>query len=152
MTSNSFRDGWFAYEFPVRFTDNDQMGHINNVSYVRYLEEGRIAYWRSLVVSGLANAPQWILAEQHIAYKAQGSFPDSVRVRTRLAAFLPKGWVWEQEIDSVRSGELLATGWCRNLTFDYGGGRASGLPGDLRDAMIAFEDHRDVPRVERWMG
>lgn len=145
----SWAEGWFEFAIPVRFADVDQMGHINNVSYVRYFEEVRLGYWRDLVMTHGVSAASWILAEVHAAFKAQGSYPDTALARTRTAAFLPKGWIWEHEIASQRSGDVLARGWSRQVTFDYTSGRSGPLPGELRKAIEAFEK-REIPAVERW--
>ena len=38
-----------TYECHVRFSDVDVNGHVNNVKYIEYYQESRIAYNRSLV-------------------------------------------------------------------------------------------------------
>ena len=39
----------FKYEVAVRFSDTDMMGHANNASYNVFLEDARIAFFRSLM-------------------------------------------------------------------------------------------------------
>ena len=39
----------FHHEVTVRFADTDMMGHANNASYLVFLEDARIAFFRSLM-------------------------------------------------------------------------------------------------------
>jgi acyl-CoA thioester hydrolase len=39
----------FHHEVTVRFADTDMMGHVNNAAYLFFLEEARIAFFRSLM-------------------------------------------------------------------------------------------------------
>jgi acyl-CoA thioester hydrolase len=39
----------FRREVPVRFSDTDTMGHVNNAAYLVYLEDARIAFFQSLM-------------------------------------------------------------------------------------------------------
>lgn len=38
----------FSHRLDVRFRDCDPMGHVNNAVYLTYLEQARLALWRSL--------------------------------------------------------------------------------------------------------
>ena len=67
----------------VRFSDQDAIGHINNVAFAAYVESGRVAFGRVMRSSG--NPDQdFILAHLSIDYHAQGHYPGEVRVGTRL--------------------------------------------------------------------
>ena len=49
----------FFTPIQVRFSDTDQLGHINNVSYFSYFEYGRIAYLEALdLTKSLLDASQ----------------------------------------------------------------------------------------------
>ncbi len=39
----------FRYDVTVRFSDTDMMGHVNNAAYNVFLEDARIAFFRSLM-------------------------------------------------------------------------------------------------------
>ena len=70
----------------VAWGDMDAFGHVNNTVYIRWLETGRIAYFRQLDLSeflGQASVAP-ILASIQCRYKAPVVFPDTVTVATRV--------------------------------------------------------------------
>ena len=67
----------------VRFSDQDAVGHVNNVAFAAYVETGRVAFGHELQVAG-DPASSFILAQLVIDYRAQAHYPGEVRVGTRL--------------------------------------------------------------------
>lgn len=65
-----------GYEFPlrVRWSELDPYGHVNNVSFLTYLQEAHIAMMdearRDLPWGGQEDARTWVIAAQDITYKA----------------------------------------------------------------------------------
>lgn len=78
------------HEFPgrvedkVRWGDVDGVGHANNVSFARYLEEGRLAMLKGLNEPGTSD-PLFMLVHVEINYLAQIRYPGTVEVGTRIA-------------------------------------------------------------------
>lgn len=69
----------------VRFSDQDAVGHVNNVAIAAYVETGRVGFGRDLVVgTDTASASAFILARLAIDYRAQAHWPGQIRVGTRL--------------------------------------------------------------------
>jgi acyl-CoA thioester hydrolase len=69
----------------VRFSDQDAVGHINNVAIAAYVESGRVAFGHDLRTTGDPGA-SFVLARLSIDYRAQAHYPGDVRVGTRLLA------------------------------------------------------------------
>jgi acyl-CoA thioester hydrolase len=67
----------------VRFSDQDGVGHINNVAVAAYVETGRVAFGHDLRTTFDAGAG-FILARLVIDYRAQAHYPGDVRIGTRL--------------------------------------------------------------------
>jgi len=67
----------------VRFSDQDAVGHVNNVAFAAYVETGRVAFGHELRVAG-DRASSFILAQLVIDYRAQAHYPGEVQVGTRL--------------------------------------------------------------------
>lgn len=65
----------------VRFSDQDAVGHINNVAIAAYVESGRLAFGR--VVFAESNA-DFILARLVIDYLAEGHYPGEIKIGTRV--------------------------------------------------------------------
>jgi acyl-CoA thioester hydrolase len=71
----------FQHWTPVslRFSDQDSLGHINNVSYAAYVEQSRVAFINKLV-SPKCDHINYILANLQIDYRREMHFPGNVDV------------------------------------------------------------------------
>jgi acyl-CoA thioester hydrolase len=71
----------FRHWTPVslRFSDQDSLGHINNVAYAAYVEQARVALFEKL---GRPKDDQidYILANLQIDYRREMHFPGNVNV------------------------------------------------------------------------
>jgi acyl-CoA thioester hydrolase len=70
---------------PIRWRDMDAYGHVNNATYLTYLEECRDA-WVHRVLGEVSNAWDFVLARIAIDYRSELRQEDGeVTVRCRLA-------------------------------------------------------------------
>tara|TARA_R110002074_G_scaffold145034_1_gene293138 strand:- start:12148 stop:12624 length:477 start_codon:yes stop_codon:yes gene_type:complete len=76
----------FCFWTPVsiRFSDQDPLGHINNVAYAAYIEAGR-----TMFIGGLLDADKhpdidFVLAKVTIDYIKEAYYPGTVDVGTRV--------------------------------------------------------------------
>lgn len=60
----------FRHQIEVTAQDIDQMGHVNNVVYVRYVQEIAEAHWKSLASESLQKEVVWVVLRHEIDYKA----------------------------------------------------------------------------------
>ena len=67
----------------VRFSDQDAIGHVNNVAVAAYVESGRVAFGRFTRSSGQPDK-DFILARLVIDYRSEAHYPGEVRVGTRV--------------------------------------------------------------------
>lgn len=65
-----------------RFCETDALGHINNVSYVAWLEQGRTEFFR---VNKIGKHSPLILAKLEINYCNEGFHHDKAQVHTAIA-------------------------------------------------------------------
>jgi len=79
--------GWYRHwaTDTVRFSDQDAVGHVNNVAFAAYVETGRVAFGHELR-SADDPGSSFILARLAIDYRAQAHYPGEIRVGTRLTA------------------------------------------------------------------
>jgi acyl-CoA thioester hydrolase len=94
--------------------DIDELGHVNNVVYLRWVQEASAAHWSTLADEQVRRENLWVVLRHEIDY-SQAAIPgDELHAET---------WVGETEgVRSVRhvnilnrSGKLLAsakTTWC----------------------------------------
>ena len=65
----------FRLAMPVRWRDMDAFGHVNNATYLGYVEEARVQWFKSLSSDwdGEQSAP--ILAAVHMNYRRPAAWP-----------------------------------------------------------------------------
>ena len=70
----------FTLDMPVRWRDMDALAHVNNASYLGYVEEARVSWFQSLSAdwSGADAAP--IMAAVTMNYRRPARWPESLRV------------------------------------------------------------------------
>ena len=93
----------------VRFSDQDAVGHVNNVAFAAYVETGRVAFGHELKVAG-DPATSFILAQLVIDYRAQAHYPGEVRVGTRLVRIGRTSFTMRHGV--FKDGVCIATARC----------------------------------------
>lgn len=71
----------FSLDMPVRWRDMDALAHVNNASYLGYVEEARVSWFQSLSEdwSGAEAAP--IMAAVTMNYRRPARWPETLRVQ-----------------------------------------------------------------------
>jgi acyl-CoA thioester hydrolase len=135
------RDFPVVIETDVRWGDMDAFNHVNNVSYLRYFESGRIAYFEALELADFfgINGVGPILAETSCRYRFPLTYPDQVSVGVRSEALGEDRFTQQYILVSHRHGRVAATGDGTIVTFDYTANRKASIPDRVRQAIEALE-------------
>ena len=106
-----------VFELPITVTeaDIDQLGHVNNVVYVRWVQEAAMAHWNVLASEQEKARLTWVVVRHEIDYKRAALLGDQVVARTWVGN--ADGLAFERHTEMVRAGDhrLLAkarTVWC----------------------------------------
>jgi len=106
-----------VFEMPVRVApaDIDELGHVNNVVYLRWVQEVATAHWLAAAGADLVAAVKWVVLRHEIDYKRPALATDRLLARTRVGG--ASGTRFERHVDIVRAadGATLAqarTVWC----------------------------------------
>lgn len=123
---------YFEEIYPVESDDIDQLGHVNNIVYLRWVQDIAIAHWNSLTTEEQREALIWVVVRHEIDYKHPAYPGDSVIARTWVGA--ASGLHFERFTDFYRAGDntLLAkalTLWC---PIDRQTGRLKRVPPTIR--------------------
>ena len=72
------------YEMEIQITssDIDQMGHVNNVVYLRWVQEAATAHWFAAATESQIKNLLWVVAKHEIEYTRPASDKDAVIART----------------------------------------------------------------------
>ena len=130
--SNLTDAGTFRHWTPVslRFSDQDSMGHINNVAYAAYVEQARVAFIDTFLRNRGEEGIDYILASVDIDYRREMHFPGTVDIGTRLLRVGNKSITTGYGL--FKDGENVATAGSVNVFFDTGSGKTAPIPDTLR--------------------
>ena len=95
--------------------DIDDQGHVNNVVYVRWVQEVAIAHWTTYANAQDQAQVAWMVLRHEIDYKAPAKPGDSIVARTWVGA--AERYKFERLTEILRAGDgkVLAkarTLWC----------------------------------------
>jgi acyl-CoA thioester hydrolase len=124
--------GTFRHWTPVslRFSDQDSMGHINNVAYAAYVEQARVAFIDTFLRNRGDSGLDYILASVNIDYRREMHFPGAVDTGIRLLRIGNKSITTGYGL--FKDGENVATAGSVNVFFDTGSGKTVPVPDTLR--------------------
>jgi len=126
--------GTFRHWTPVslRFSDQDNLGHINNVAYAAYVEQARVALIDKLLRSRGDNI-DYILANVQIDYRREMHFPGSVDVGALLLKIGTKSITTGYGL--FKDGVNVATAGSVNVFFDPATRKTMAIPDSLRQVL-----------------
>lgn len=116
----------------IRFSDEDRMGHVNNVAYAAWVEVARAnlnQYYRSFGPDWLAT----VLVRVTIDYLKETSFPGEVRVGARPLKIGARSF--ESGYGVFRDDVCLAIARSTNVFFDLRSRTSTPPPDAVRKAM-----------------
>ncbi|ERI52968.1 acyl-CoA thioesterase [Pseudomonas sp. AOB-7] len=118
---------------PVRWGDMDSYGHVNNILYMQYLEEARIAWFERVGVA-MNDAPQGpvVLQTQH-TYLKPVVHPATVVVQLYAGALGRSSLVLEHRLSTLEDPQrCYGEGYCKLVWIEHASERSVPLPEHLR--------------------
>ena len=105
----------FELAISVKPEDIDELGHVNNVSYVRWVQDVAVAHWRSGAPAEDQARLLWVVVRHEIDYKQAAFLDDEILARTWVGG--ATRITFERHTELVRSSDrsVLAkarTLWC----------------------------------------
>ena len=122
----------FDIEILVQPADIDAQGHVNNVVYLRWMQEAATAHWEAAAPAEHKARVSWVVTRHEIDYKAPAFVGEALVARTWVGE--PSGATWERFIEIRRAGDdrLLARGRSVYAALDRATGRPRRVDADLR--------------------
>ncbi len=103
----------FSHEFSVAKSDIDELGHVNNVAYVRWVQEAAVAHWLCATNEEQQAKYIWIMLRHEIDYKKQAFENEKITAATWVGTWTAV--TCERFVEITRGADLLAksrTVWC----------------------------------------
>lgn len=128
-------------ELPVAWGDMDALGHVNNVTYFRYFENARVAYFERIKMmefmteSGVGP----ILASIQCRFLAPLIYPDMVSIGSWVSEVGEDRFKMKLRIISRRLSRIAADGEALMVTYDYRNNRKVPIPAEMKRSILDFE-------------
>lgn len=122
----------FEIAIVVQPDDIDAMGHVNNVVYLRWMQDAAAAHWEAAAAAELRALVSWVVVRHEIDYKAPAFEGERLVARTWVGE--PTGATWERfiEIRHSEGDRLLARGRSVYAALDRVTGRPRRVDATLR--------------------
>jgi acyl-CoA thioester hydrolase len=103
----------FEHRFAVRRADIDEQGHVNNVAYVRWIQDVAVAHWRYAASQQQRAEFTWIVLRHEIDYKKQAFESEEITATTWVGKATK---ITSERFTEIRRGEDLLVQaksiWC----------------------------------------
>ncbi len=117
----------------LRYSDQDPMGHINNVVYGAYFAEGRNAYIGQLVKRVAPPNIDFVLAGVKIDYRREMHYPGQVEVGSGVLRIGNKSLTLRHEL--FKDGEPIAGAESVLVFIDTSTGTSVSVPQEVRQVL-----------------
>lgn len=128
-------------DFPVAWGDMDAFGHVNNTKYFRWFEDGRLAYFAALDLEEFMRTTGVgpILASTECRFRIPLAYPDSVRIGATVTEVTDESFTMRYAVVSTTHQKVAAEGEGRVVAFDYGSGRKTSWPEEMRRRITSVQ-------------
>ena len=112
------RNAMEIFTQPIRIDapDIDELGHVNNIVYLRWAQEIAIAHWRARASAEMVASLIWVVTRHEVDYRAPLVLGDEAIARTWVAP-APHGALWGRHVEIAKAGAEKASAaifsnWC----------------------------------------
>jgi acyl-CoA thioester hydrolase len=122
------------FELPLTVlpADTDVLGHVNNVVYLRWVQDVAVAHWRALTSPSQQEGLAWVVIRHEIDYKRSAHEGDRLIARTWVGPATRN--TFERHTEIVRADDRKVVVKARTLwvPVDPRSGRPTSVPVDVR--------------------
>lgn len=121
----------------VAWGEMDAFQHVNNVVYFKYFESVRIAYFERLGIfeNMKATGVGPILGSTQCRFKAPLTYPDSLKVATKIVDLEADRFTMKYYVQSGKSGRIAAEGEGSIVFYDYKNNCKHDIPEHIHSAI-----------------
>jgi acyl-CoA thioester hydrolase len=124
----------FALEIVVPTSAIDGLGHVNNVEYVRWMQDVATAHAdeSGCTAATATDGAVWVVRSHHIEYLRPAFAGEKIRIRTWVADVRRAFSLRRYEFLRAGDDTLLATAETDWVYLDRASGRPKSIPGQIR--------------------
>jgi acyl-CoA thioester hydrolase len=124
----------FELRIEVAPADIDVLGHVNNIVYLRWVQDIAIAHWTTAASAADQERIFWVVVRHEIDYKQSARLGDGIVARTWVGSATRIKFERHTELLRASDGVLLAkarTLWC---PMDRATGKPTSVSAEVRAA------------------
>jgi acyl-CoA thioester hydrolase len=130
----------FTHVLTVRFRDLDAMDHVNNATYLTYLEEARLAFSRVMGVDWARFREQgFVIARCEIDYRLPAVLGDTLHIGLQVGRIGNSAFDFLYRLLRAGDGQLIAEAKTVQVCFDFGRNRPMRIPARWRTALLQHQ-------------
>ena len=124
-----------AFEMPVEIEpgDIDVLGHVNNVTYLRWVQDAAVAHWTAFAPSADQEKLVWVVVRHEIDYRLPARAGDGIIARTWVGNATRLRFERHTEVLRAADRTVLAkalTLWC---PLDRATGKPASVSAEVRE-------------------
>ena len=122
-----------AYTFTLRVAaeDIDAQNHVNNVAYLKYVQDAAVRHWFSVAPADVAAAVAWVVRRHEIEYARPARLGDELELTVRVELVRGVRGVRRTTISLAADGAGVANVWSEWVWVRLADGRPSRVPSEL---------------------
>lgn len=105
----------FTHTITVTPADIDDLNHVNNVVYLRWVQDAAAAHWDAFASQEMKSKYAWVVLRHEIDYKSPAKLGDPVKAETWVSSREGVRSVRHVKLSHAETGVLFAeavTTWC----------------------------------------
>jgi len=124
----------FEIELQVQPEDIDQLNHVNNVVYLKWVQDVAIAHWTRVAPAEAQATLFWVVVRHEIDYRRPALLGDRIIARTWVGPIT--GRQFERNTEILRAGDRVVLARARTLwcPMSVRSGRPTHVPDGVRAA------------------
>ena len=127
----------FAQSFTATEAEIDELGHVNNAAWVRWIQEIATAHWRAAAPAAHVDAYVWVVTRHEIDYLRALGPGETVTARTWVGE-APKGARFDRHVEFTGAdGKLMVRAKTTWAILDKASGRPLRVPPEVAAPFLA---------------
>lgn len=126
-------------ELRIDWSDLDMYQHVNNLTFMRFMQSGRVNYWEATGLSKIYEETNRgpMLVSSHCDFKKSLYYPGIAIVKTKLA-YLKNSSFGIDHLILNEKGEICAEGRDVAVCYDFNENSTYSIPPELREVMNRY--------------
>jgi acyl-CoA thioester hydrolase len=116
--------------FTATPADIDELGHVNNAVWVRWVQEISVAHWRAVATAEQDAAYFWVIVRHEIDYRGNIRADETITAQTWVAPG-PQGAKWDRHVAFVKDGKAIVRAVSTWAILDKATQRILRVPADV---------------------